>query len=417
MRVYLDYAASTPVDKEVFQVMQPYFSQEFGNPGSVHSFGQKAQAAIDKARKTIADAFGIDFDNVIFTGSATEANNLIIRGIIKPVSNFAFRLESEKAQRDKQSQTSKLPHIIISKIEHDSVLKTCQDLEKSGQAEVTYIEVDSGGFVNISQIQKSLRKETVLVSIMYVNNEIGTIQPIQKIAQIIREFRLSKLQFQNQSKFTVHDLSYPLFHTDAVQAVNYAEPIRLDKIGVDFMTISGHKIYGPKGIGALLINLPSAAYHLQPIITGGEQEFGMRSGTENVPEIVGFSKAVEISLGMKQKEAERLKFLRAQLQSGIQKAYPRATFHGVAPLVSNILNVSFVGYDSEELLYRFDKFGIAVSGGSACHAKALIPSRVLMAMNLPENEIRSAVRFSLGRYITEKDIAFVCQKLPEILGK
>ena len=406
---YFDYAATTPVDKRVLAEMLPYFSQEFGNPSSVHSFGQKAQAAVDISRKKIADLFGVDFSGVVFTASATQANNLIIRGVVKATPRT----------------TRKVPHIITSMIEHESVLETCRDLERCKQAEVTYLAVGSDGLIDLEQLKNSLKKETVLVSLMYVNNETGIIQPIQEIAEIVKEYRQAKLEPHNQARFSIQDLQYPFFHSDGAQAVNYVSPIKLDKLGVDSLTISSHKVYGPKGIAALVSNTPYTKYNLlSPTITGGGQEFGLFSGTENVAGIVGFGQALEISLKEKPQEQKRLLALKQKLTGGIMEKFPAAVFNpstefrtsGAESQVGNILNISFPGADKEELVYAFDKLGIAVSAGSACQAKALQDSHVLIAMGLDERVRSSAIRISLGRFTTRAEIDGLLLSLPDILA-
>ena len=265
--VYLDNAATTPVDPAVEAAMRPYFLEEYGNPGSLHALGQRAQVAVDTAREKIAHAIGANWRELVLTGGATEANNLAVFGVVRAVT-----VEARKTNPDF------VPHIITSSIEHKAILEPCAQLEKEG-AEVTYIKVGKEGIVDPKDVEAALKENTVLVSIMYANNEIGTIQPIMEIAQAIRSYKL-KAQ------------SYKLvFHTDAVQAFQYLD-CNVEKLGVDLMTLSAHKIYGPKGIGALYVKKGTP---LMPLIMGGGQEEGRRGGTENVPAIVGFAKAVEIA--------------------------------------------------------------------------------------------------------------------------
>lgn len=388
--IYLDYAATTPVDPEVLKAMAPYFSRDFGNPGSLHEFGQKALAAIDESRAAIASFLNAESGEIIFTGSATEANNLAIRGVIKGYG-----------VRDK----GYVPHIVTTAIEHESVLETCRDLEKLGEAEVTYIGVSREGFVNLEEVKKALRPETVLVSVMYANNEIGTIQPIREISEIVRGFRPNSL-FSN--------LYFPVLHTDAAQAVQFLD-CDVQKLGVDLMTISAHKIYGPKGVGALYARTNVSGQLLSPIITGGGQEHGLRSGTENVPYIVGFAKAMELARVNREKTSFKFKTLREELWNGIMRFVPSAKRNTPEQSLPNILNVSFLGKSGEELLFQLDRAGIAVSTGSACKARSTKPSGVLVAMGLDETLISSAIRFSLGRPTTAVEIKKALGILKEIL--
>ncbi|MDP2598477.1 MAG: cysteine desulfurase family protein [Candidatus Liptonbacteria bacterium] len=304
-KIYLDYAASTPVDPRVFEAMRPYFTEKFGNPGSLHSFGQEAIAAVDKSRETIAKALGADFREVIFTGSATEANNLALRGVIK---RFEYRISNIE-----------YPRIIISAIEHESVLETARDLEREG-IEVVYLPVDRRGVVDLEKLKEALNERTVLVSIMHANNEIGTAQPLFEIHRIIEDFK-------KRNSSIPQFLNCPLLHSDCAQAFQFLD-CDVDALGVDLMTLSAHKIYGPKGIGALYVRqgkeknvkLPDSRFQiLDSIATGGGQEFGLRSGTENVPLIVGFAKAVELAIAVREKEARRIGDLRDRFWAELKK--------------------------------------------------------------------------------------------------
>ncbi len=391
-RIYFDYAATTPVDKEVIKAMAPYLNEKFGNPGSLHFFGQEALAAVDASRETIAKTVGADFNEIIFTGSATEANNLALRGIAK-FSSKQFTLCKKNSPL----------RIIISSIEHESILKTARDLEKEG-AEVIYLPVDRRGFVDLKKLEKSLNEQTILVSIMHANNEIGTIQPITEIAKIIKAFKSERLMFSqknntlNPKPYTL----YPVFHTDAVQSFQFLD-CNVNNLGVDLMTLSGHKIYGPKGIGALYL---ANRVQPRPIITGGGQEFNLRSGTENVSSIVGFGKAVELSVKSRAKETERINYLTDYFRKEIKKIHPQAEINGENPKLPNILNINFPGQNAQDLLIKLDINGIAVSSASACSARALKPSYVLKAIGLPNNKIKNSLRFSFGRPTTKKEIAF-----------
>lgn len=389
-RIYLDYAATTPVTPSVLEAMTPYFSEKFGNPGSLHSFGQEAIAAVDRSREAIAKSIGADFREIIFTGSATEANNLALRGVVKS-----------------QKSNVKSPRIIISTIEHESVLETARDLERDG-VEVIYLPVDHNGVVDLEQLKSALNDRTVLVSVMYANNEIGSVQPIAAIGETIREFR------------TYHTRALPLFHTDAAQAFQYFD-CDVNKLGVDLMTLSAHKIYGPKGVGALYVRknpesriqnlesgkrLPDSRYQiLDALITGGGQEFGLRSGTENVPSIVGFAKATELAIEAREHEAKRVGDLKRTFWNGLKKICPDAETNGSrehdAP---HILNVYFPERLAEELLTRFDIAGLAVSSGSACRSRAAESSYVIEALGFTKERARRNIRFSFGRLTTEKEL-------------
>lgn len=430
-RIYLDYAASSPVAREVFKVMEPYFVDHFGNPGSVHSFGQESQAAIDKAREVISGAIGAKFNEIIFTGSATEANNLALRGAIK-----AARLFSTGTGRMK---TTKRPFkIIVSSIEHDSILDTAKDLEKEG-VEVIYLPVDKEGFVNLELLKNNLTENTVLVSVMYANNEIGTIQPIVKIAKMIHNFReelrIKNKELRKDSKFIIHNslFRFPLLHIDAVQAFQFLN-CGVDDLGIDLMTFSAHKIYGPKGAGALFIRSQESKTFISPadrknqnfssnfiasIITGGGQEYGLRSGTENVPAIVGFGKAVELIQKNKIKESKRIKILRDYFWRKLKNAKLDIELNG-PPISSlnrlpNNLNIYVRGCDSRDLLIELDLANVAVSAGSACSARSTKSSHIIAALNLGGNRARSSLRISFGRPTTKKEVDITLKRIFNLL--
>lgn len=395
MRLYFDYAASTPVDPLVERAMRPYFLEKFGNAGSLHSFGQEAMTAVDRSRETIAEALGANFREIIFTGSATEANNLALRGVIK-----SFKQRTTGVSR---------PRLVVSSIEHEAVLETARDMEKDG-AEVVYAAVNKEGVVDLKRLADALNERTILVSVMYANNEIGTIQPLFEIKKIIDDFK--KRNFPKKT-------TYPLFHTDAVQAFQFLD-CNVKKLGVDLLTISAHKIYGPKGIGALYVrqetgdkrqglrgSMSHVAGCLSPIVTGGGQEFGLRSGTENVPLVVGFAEAVRLLAKSRERDSERIAKLRDFLWRGIKKVFPKAELNGPAAGSSrlpNILNVCFSGHRSEDLLVKFDLAGLAVSAGSACSSRANRPSHVIGALGYPRERALSSIRFSLGRPTTKKEV-------------
>ncbi|MBI2633696.1 MAG: cysteine desulfurase [Parcubacteria group bacterium] len=399
-KIYLDYAATTPLAKEVFEAMLPYFEKKFGNPGSIHILGQETQAALDNARLAMARFLGTQPEEIIFTGSATESNNLAIRGIIKRQTiNDKPRLPAPEHSDGGQGRT---PHIITSQIEHESVLETCRDLESRGFTEVSYLGVSKKGIVKVEDVLGAVRENTVLISIHYANNEIGTIQAIAEIGAEVRRLNSMRLA---EGQERIH------FHTDAVQAAQFLD-ISPKKLGVDLLTFSSHKIYGPKGLGALYV---SDEQTLQPIITGGGQERGLRSGTENVPYIVGFAKAVELVEKSRETESRRIRDLRNELYSGIRKLFPGAKLNGAEePRLPNNLNLSFPNYAGEELLLLLDGEGVAVSTGSACQAKSAKPSHVLIALGLDEKGANSSLRFSLGRLTTKEEISQTLKVMKKI---
>jgi cysteine desulfurase len=383
-RIYFDYAASTPLDPRVLAVMKPYFLEEFGNPGALHSYGQKAIAAVDASREVIAGLIGAKFREIVFAGSATEANNLALRGAF-----HAYK-------KSEQFREGKRPRIIISTIEHESVLETARALEREG-AEVVFAPVTNEGLIDLDKIKYLLSENTAIVSIMYVNNEIGVVQPIVEIAKIIADFKV-----QN------HLEQYPLFHTDAAQAVQFFNCDGRTR-GLDMMTLSAHKIYGPKGIGALFIKHDSKGFWpITPETTGGGQEFGLRSGTENVPSIVGFAMAMELAVATREEETKRIAELREALWEDIKKIVPQAQLNspGFAAEKSSphILNCYFPEHEAQDLLIQFDRAGIAVSTGSACRSRATEPSYVIEALGYSSARAKASIRFSFGRTTTKSDI-------------
>lgn len=385
-KIYLDYAATTPVAKEVLQTMQPYFCQKFGNPASLHSFGQEAMKAIDFAREKVAKFLNCQTQEIIFTSGATESNNFAIKGVIAATSN-------------------KKPHIITTKIEHHSVLEPLKYLEKQGY-NVTYLPVDKEGILNKKSVQRALKENTVLVSIMYANNEIGTIQPIAEIGELIKNEN-EKRQKQGREKI--------IFHTDAVQGIEYLN-CDVEKLGVDLLSFSGHKIYGPKGIGVLFIKQGTKIKKIQH---GGSQENYMRAGTLNVPGIVGLGKAIElIQSPSHKKEIIAIKKLRDKLVEGITKAISGTRLNGSNKLrLPNNANISFAKIEGESILLHLDFEGIAVSTGSACASGSLEPSHVLLAIGLSHEQSHGSIRFTLGRNTTRNEIDYVIKILPDIIEK
>jgi len=377
-RIYLDHAASTPVDPAVLRAMLPFFDRNFGNPGSLHSFGQAAQAALGSARERMAALLGADFREIIFTGSATEANNLALRGAVL-------------------GSKVKNPKVLVSAVEHESVLAAARELKNAG-AEVVEIPVDREGRVDLATVRAALDRRTVLVSVMYANNELGTLQPVSRLADIIREFRGGS--------------PYPLLHTDAVQAFQYMD-CRVEVLGADMMTLSAHKLCGPKGIGLLYAGKNAA--RLAPLVLGGGQEFGLRSGTENVAGAAGFAAAADIAAGIREKEARRVKALRDRLWRGIRQGIPgvrlNSPLRGVLP---NIMNVSFPGLPAEEAAMRLDLLGVAVGTGSACASRSQRPSHVLRAIRLSAERMRGSVRLSLGRRTDAREVDAALVRIREL---
>lgn len=384
MKVYLDNTATTPLDPAVLKAMLPYFKKNFGNAMSVHQYGQEALAGVEKAREIIADFLRCRQQEVIFTSGATESNNLALKGAIE-----AYQGQGK-------------PHLITTAIEHHCVLETAEYLQKKGLAEVTFVQPDKEGIVSAVDIAKAIKKNTILVSVMYVNNEIGTIQPIQEIGKLIKK--------RNLKSYNLNLITY--FHTDAVQAINYLD-CNVDKLGVDLLSFSGHKIYGPKGVGVLYVKKGTKFNKIQH---GGEQEYGLRAGTHNVPAIVGLGCAVE---RLNHKDTKNMKVLRDYLWQGIKKNIPQATLNGsLKKRVPNNLNVSFKNVEGEGILIALDLEGIAVSTGSACSSGSLEPSHVMMAISRNDHLLsHSSVRFSLSKYTTKKDIDYALKKLPAIIKK
>lgn len=371
-KIYLDNAATTCMDKRVFDVMKPFFYNYYGNPGSMHSIGLKAKNALDFSRKKVSDILNCSPEEIIFTGSGTESINMAIKGFV--------------------GLKTKGKHLITQKTEHHAVLESCKFLEKQGY-EISYLNVDRFGLIDLRELEKTIRKDTVLVSIMYANNEIGTIQPIKEIADICRKKEV-------------------LFHTDACQATGYLD-IDVKNLGVDFMSLNGSKIYAPKGIGVLYIR---KGLKITPLIHGGGQENGARSGTENIPSIVGFAKALEIAESEKKEEVKRLSKLKDKLIERILEKIPKSFLNGhpVKRLPNNV-NISFLDVEGESILLYLDKYGICASTGSACTSRTLEPSHVILAIGLPYEAAHGSIRFSLGRFNNEEDIDTVLKFLPGII--
>jgi cysteine desulfurase len=374
-RIYLDYAATTPTHPDVIKAMLPYFDESFGNPSSIHSYGQEARDAVERARSKVSALIGAKNEEIVFTGSGTEADNFALKGIAL-------------------SRQGKGNHIITSSIEHHAVLETCKFLEGQGFS-ITYLPVDGFGTVNPADVKKALTHKTILVSIMTANNECGTIEPIAEIGAITGEAEI-------------------YFHSDAVQAVGHI-PINVHEFKVDLLSMSAHKLYGPKGMGALYIRKGT---RISQFMHGGSQERGRRASTENVPGIVGLGKAAEIAKQEMSEESGKLTALRDRLIEGILTGieYTQLNGHPVKRLPNNV-NVSINYVEGESVLLNLDLEGICASTGSACTSEDLEPSHVLVAMGLPHLQAHSSLRFSLGKWTTEDDINKVLDVLPGIVSK
>lgn len=380
--VYLDHAATTYVDQQVFKAMKPYFTDHFGNPSSLYRLGREANQTLLECRKTIAGLIHAQPGNIIFTGGGTESDNLAIFGIA-------------------HAQAKAGKHIISLEIEHHAVLHPLEDLKKQGW-EITYIKVDKNGLVNPAEVVKAIRKDTVLVTIMYANNEIGAIEPIAEIGREILKYRKT------------HNTVYPFFHTDACQAAGYLD-LDVEKLHVDLMTVNGSKIYGPKGVGFLYLR---NGVKIKPIILGGGQERNLRSGTENVAGIVGISKAFELAQKNRVKESDRAQKLTQYLWQQIQAKIPKIKLNGPEigeSRLPNNLNVTFMDVEGEALLLYLDEYGIMCSTGSACTSESLEPSHVLRALGLPYEYAHGSLRFSLGKVNTKADLDYLMKYLPEII--
>ncbi len=372
---YFDYAATTPVDPRVMKAMVPYFTKKFGNTMSLHSFGQEVNEAVEKARKIIANFIGVHEAKIIFTGSATESNNLAIKGIA-----FANRHKGR--------------HIIISPIEHDCVLESARWLQNQGFT-VTKLKVDKNGFIDLKQLEESIKSDTILVSVIHASNEIGTIQDIAAIGRICR----------NKGVY---------FHTDASQSFGKM-PIDVEKMRIDLLTASSHKIYGPKGAGLLFVR---KGVLIEPILHGGGHESNLRSSTLNVSSIIGFAKAVEICQKEMKGENKRLTDLRNKLIKGILKNIKGTYLNGhPTKRLANNINISFPQVEGESLVLQLDLAGVACSTGSACSSRTLEPSHVLLAIGLPPQGAHGSLRISLGRWTKEEDINYLLKVLPDIVGK
>lgn len=374
-RIYLDYNATTPVEPEVLDAMLPYFSGEFGNAASIHTVGQRARAAVETARDQIAALLGARSQEIVFTSGGTESDNHAIFGIVR-------------------SAPGATKHVITTSIEHEAVLNTCQALEKDGIA-VIYLPVNSEGLITVEQVEEAIRPHTVLITVMHANNELGTVQPLAEIGKLAAQ----------------RDI---YLHTDAVQS---AGKLSLDvkTLGVDLLSLSGHKFYAPKGIGALYIRGGS---RLQQLLYGGHHQRGFRPGTENVPGIVGLGKAAERARLALASDAERVGNLRDKLEHGLAARIPDSHVNAShAPRTPNTTNLTFPGIEGEAMVIALDMKGIAVSTGAACSSGAVEPSHVLTAIGLSAEDARASIRFSLGRHTTAAEIDYALEAVPAAVAQ
>lgn len=374
-KIYLDNAATTSVKKEVVEAMLPYFTENFGNPSSVYQIAQMNKKALDEARETIASYLGASTNEIFFTSCGTESDNWAIKGI----------MEANKNRGN---------HIITSKIEHHAVLHTCEYLEKNG-CEVTYLDVDENGLISLEDLKAAIKDTTVLISIMYANNEVGTIQPIEQIGKIAKEKNV-------------------LFHTDAVQAIGQVR-INVKEQNIDALSLSAHKINGPKGVGVLYVR---RGVKMSNLLHGGAQERGRRGGTENVASIVGLAKAMELAYKDFDQKIVGLVQLREKLIEGILQTIPYAKLNGHrTQRLANNVNIGFEFVEGESLLLLLDMNGVAASSGSACTSGSLDPSHVLLALGLPHEKAHGSVRMTLSDANTAEEVDFVLEKLPQIVQR
>jgi len=374
-KIYFDNAATTPVAEEVFEQMQNYFKNEYGNPSSIYSFARNAKNAVDDARASVARLIGADAGRIIFTGSGTEADNWAIKGVAEACAN-------------------KGNHIITTAFEHHAVLHTCEYLEKKGY-EVTYLPVSKNGLVSAEDVAKAIKPTTILITVMFANNEIGTIQPIAEIGSIARDRGV-------------------LFHTDAVQAVGHI-PIDVKQMNIDLLSMSAHKIYGPKGVGALYVG---RNVKLPSFLHGGGQEYGKRAGTENVAGIAGFGKAAELALEGMTRETSRVLALRERLVDGVLNTIPHSRLNGDrAKRLPGNASFIFEFIEGESVLLMLDMKGFCASSGSACTSGSLDPSHVLLSIGLPHELAHGSLRLTLGKFNTEQEVDQLLEILPGVVDK
>lgn len=376
-RIYLDHNATTPVEPAVLDAMLPFFSSEFGNASSIHAFGQRARAAVETAREQVAALINARPQEIVFTSGGTESDNHAVFGVaqaLRPVRSGV--------------------HIITTAIEHEAVLNSCQALEKEGVA-VTYLPASRNGLINLDDLRKAMRPETVLITVMHANNELGTVQPLEEIGRIASERRIC-------------------FHTDAVQSAGKI-PIDVKALHLDLLSLSGHKLYAPKGVGAIYIK---SGTHLRQLLFGGHHQRGFRPGTENVASIAGLGKAAELARLSLAEDATRVETLRDKLEQGFLTRIPDSRANGAAgPRTPNTSNITFAGIEGEALVIALDLKGLACSTGAACSSGAVVPSHVLTAIGLPAPEARASIRFSLGRHTTAAEIDGALEIVPAAVAQ
>lgn len=372
-RVYLDHNATTPVDPEVLAAMLPYFTEDFGNASSIHSFGQKTRGAVEHARESVATLIGARPPEIVFTSGGTESDNTAIFGIVAASRNTA-------------------KHIVTTSIEHPAVLNACESLEKQG-VQVTYVNVACNGCVEPDDIRRAVRPDTVLITVMHANNELGAIQPLEEIGAIAAEADI-------------------YFHTDAVQSAGKI-PLDVNRFRADLLSLSGHKLYAPKGVGALYVR---SGTHIKPLFFGGHHQREYRPGTENVAGIVGFGKAAELSRTALSEEAARIAALRDRLEKGILQKVPESRVNGsLTARTPNTTNILIPYVEGEALLIALDLKGVACSTGAACSSGAIAPSHVLTAIGLAPEDARASLRFSLGRHTNADDIDYALSVIPGVV--
>lgn len=387
--IYMDHAAATPMSSEVLEAMRPYFTEVFGNPSSFHSVGLKAKEAVDASRAKIAEILHAHADEILFTSGGTESDNMAVLGIPRFYRKKLKELLGEEA----------IPHVITSAIEHHAVLEPLLLLEKKGEITLTQIKPDEFGQIDPKDIKEALKPETVLISIMMANNEIGTINPIADIGRAVLAWR--------KEKSTI----FPFFHSDACQATGAIE-LNVEQLHTDLLTINGSKMYGPKGIGALYLRRGT---RIDPLTIGGGQERGMRAGTEAVPLIVGLAKALELAQAHREQESARLTVLRDRLTEGLLKI-PKTRLNGhPTERLPNSVNVSFLDIEGEACILYLDAKGIMTSTGSACASTSLDPSHVILATGLSYEAAHGSIRFTLGASTTQEDIDYVLSEMPGIV--
>ena len=395
--IYFDHSATTPVDKKVLAKILPYFSDEYGNPSSLHTPGQTASTAVEQARIETAEILNADPAEIIFTSGATESDNIAILGAYKGLKNV---------HKDKKL------HIITTQIEHPGVFAPAQELERLG-AEVTYLKVDKRGLTSVKELEKAIKDNTVLVSIMYVNSEVGSIQPIREAGKLIK--KINEKRERDWKKIGKGNRPMKIyFHTDATQAPNFLD-CDTKKLHVDMMSLSAHKIYGPKGVGCLFVTKGAP---VSAVMLGGSQERGIRSGTLNTPGIVGFAEALKLATKDREKNNKKISTLRDELVKQIQKNIPDVVLNTPANNATpSHAHFSFLGVEGESILIGLDLEGIAVSTGSACASHKLQASHVLLAMGLPEEVAHNSIRFTLGKNNTKDEVKKTVKVLTEVIAR